>query len=135
MEKSIIITNINETFENEINLHRSIGNPITIEILQTIVEQFHVDKSEGRSVSYPSILLTGPENSGRRTIALALNNTLCNNFKETLGQTLAYGGDDIYEYFLNSSEDTTHFINQAEFLSSHAQNVIYRILQENTLSV
>ena len=135
MEKSEIITDVNNTFENEINLHRLIGNVNTVGILQTIVEQFHVDKSDGRTISYPSILLTGPENSGRRTIALALNNTLCNRFKETLGQTLAYGGDDIYEYFLNSSEDTTHFINQAEFLSTYAQNVIYRILKENTLYV
>ena len=36
MEKSKIITDINDTFENEINLHRSIGNAITVEILQTI---------------------------------------------------------------------------------------------------
>ena len=135
MEKNKIITDINDTFEEEINLHRSIGNPITVEILQTIVEQYHADKSDGRTTSYPSIILSGKENSGRRTIALALNNTLCNQFKETLGQTLAMGGDDIYEYFLNSSEDTTHFINQAEYLSSHSQNVIYRIFRENTLYV
>ena len=135
MEKSKIITDINDTFEDEINLHRSIGNTNTVEILQTIVEQYHADKSDGRTTSYPSIILSGRENSGRRTIALALNNTLCNRFKETLGGLLSMGGDDIQEYFLNSSEDTTHFINQAEHLSPYAQNVIYRILRENTLYV
>ena len=83
---------INISFEQEINLWKIIGNSTCSDILKVVAEQITTDRMDGNML----IALIGKPNTGRRTFSLALNNTLCYEFRETLGDTLAFGGDDIF---------------------------------------
>ncbi len=122
-------SDINTSFEQEINLWKIIGNQTCSDILKVVAEQITTDGLEENTL----IALIGKPNSGKRTFSLALNNTLCFEFKETLGDTLAFGGDDIFRYFKEGNEETTYFINNASNINRFAQTIIYRIIRQNKL--
>ena len=120
------------------NLWSFIGQNQTVDILRAIVGKHFNDRIDGCSTcSLPHIILIGRMGSGRKTLAKCIHSALGyepNNFREALGTTLGMGMD-LFEFFLETEEDSTIFINGCEHLSPYAQNILYKLINEEVLYV
>ena len=121
----------------EPNLYSFIGQNSTVSILRAIVGKHFNDRIDGYLCSLPHLLLIGRMGSGRKTLAKCIHSALGyepNNFREALGTTLGLGMD-LFEFFLETEEESTIFINGCEHLSPFAQNTLYRLITEEVLYV
>lgn len=134
---SNIKTNISSLeIEENLSLWNIVGQEKATKLLKHLSLQFINDKMEGRKVDYHSVLISGPEGSGRSTLARAFANAILGapHYKETVGNTLGMG-ECLYDYFEESGPDTVFFIRGSENVSNYSQTVIFRLLREQILYV
>ena len=125
---------INEDYENHISLWNT--QPTNaVKILQTVVNHYHLQKSINNRVQYPTLLVCGERDSGRRCLAKAVHNSFGNLYwKETEGLVSGYG-QDLATWLRETDEHTTVFIQNAESLSAFCINVILTVIREKRLLI
>ena len=133
-KKTIIETDVNSSFSEEITLWNIIGQRNAVEILRTCVDQYQADTIDGRNPKLPSILLIGERGIGKKTLAQAFNNSLGNVISIEVGHSLGLG-QDFYECFKEATEHSTLYIDSCENLNRIFQSAIYRVLKEHVLRV
>ena len=123
--------------DEEVSLYSFIGQDRAVSILKAVANQYINDKMAGRNPQLPSIQIRGYPQSGRRTLSLAFANSVlgCPPIKYTIGKTLSYGGDSVYDYIEDSTVDTVFFISGAQELTNCVQTVLYKLLREQILYI
>ena len=134
-QKADITTDIDTSFDEHISLRNLKGQKDAVSMLTVVSEQLLNDRTAGRHPSYPSVIIFGKEGSGRRTIARALHNTLGQvRFKEAICN---YGNmdDDVFRYWNDANDHTTHFINGVDNLTPQVQIQLLKLLREQRIRV
>ncbi len=128
-------SSIETSFEDCLSLYNIVGNRKIVENFLAIKDSYHNQKMDGLKPKVPSIILSGDNTEECRKLAIAFGNSFGNNFKEGWGQTIQFGGEDIFEFFQDAKNCTTFFLNSCECLSPFSQSVIYKLLKTGTLEV
>jgi len=130
--EKIICTDVNQTFGEEVSLWKYIGQSKAVETLQVALLQYTNDKSEGKTVKPPSLLISGESGLGSETLARAFSNSICNHFRCLLGEVIWWDAQ-AFESFVDEPLDTTFYIKSADRLRPLGQEVVYRILKDDVL--
>ncbi len=132
-----VVANVNSLELNEdVSLYSLIGQQRIVEILRNIISCYYNDKEAGRNPQLPSIVLSGSQGLGKKTIGRALANSIgLYNLRQTLGRTLAMGGEGLVDYCDEPHEDLVLFVHKAEQLSRFCQEVFYKILTTGRIAV
>ena len=113
----------------DLSLYSMQGQTHALNLLKSVVEQYHIDKPQ-----IPSFLLIAQPGMGREAIARATGAAILGEyeFRHRYGQTLCVG-EDINEFFQGHKENIVYYIEACEYLNPYAQNTIIKLLRNNML--
>lgn len=125
----IVATSVDEF---EPSLWSFIGQYKSKYALISMVDQIHNDRIDRRNPEYPVVLLTGYQNSGRRTLAKALHFSIANlEFREA---ALILGtSEDHIPFFQTATEYTTLYIPNFDKVSSIVAGTLIHIIRDKCL--
>ncbi|MHC4131281.1 MAG: hypothetical protein ACYSSP_12035 [Planctomycetota bacterium] len=125
-EKKILPNNLNDTFDEEISLHRLILSPRTKEKLLILI-----NSSINANTSIPPLLLT---KATARTVGLAVSNTIgCLEFYESYASNLG-AGINVFEFCTSGSVFTTYFIKDIERLLQSFSFTMFKLITQGILN-
>lgn len=119
-----------EQFEEYVNLFTLIpgGKGNGIALLRKIVDAFH-SKTNEHQYKFPSVLITGPEGSGRRLVAKALANSFALEDIRECPATYLDNGINSSQFFQDSDFSTAHIITDIH-QAKRCESVLWRYLKE-----
>ena len=137
MDESTVRTNTNSLeLEESLSLWSIVGQQRIIELLKNVVLSYFHDKEINRNPQFPSVLLAGPAGLGKKTIGKSLANSLgCTDYRECLARTLSMGGISFADYFVDPHDNTAFLVRGGEYMSKAAQELFYRLLTEQRISI
>jgi Holliday junction DNA helicase RuvB len=109
------------------------GQKAAVEMLRVALAAFWADRGAGLHPTFGPVLMEGPAGTGKTLLAGIVARELGGTLRETLGQTLGCGGDDLNELLLEATDDTVIFIDEAHLLAAPAQTLLLRALEERKL--
>ncbi len=116
-------------------LNEIVGQERAIEALKMYLSAYHNDRTAGKHSSFGPVCFSGPPGTGKTLIARSLHNELKKKTViETIGENLDKKSE-LYPLFLGADDETTIFIDEAQGMSSRAQNILLKVLAEGKLCV